>query len=139
MSTAAVLQQEFKNSLEIINSYCSSAAARIYYLKAVLESNTYPEEHGSFRIKSIDTISRNNGIFEVEYGNGKAEVTYKADGDYDISLTVPAAARLLLAGEGHNKDTAVFIDSVELKNDAADFFRAFPHRFTRFADSCWSI
>ena len=88
--------------------------------------------------KSIDTISRNNGIFEVEYQNGKAEITYKEDGDYDIALTPPAAARLLLAGEGHNKDTAVFIEGVELKNDAADFFRAFPHRITCLYDSLWS-
>jgi hypothetical protein len=119
--------------------YGGGAAGRIYNLKTVLENNHYPEEYGKFRLKSIDTIDRNNGIFEVEYCNGKAEITYRTDGEYDISLTPPAAARLLLAGEGHNKDTAVFIDGVELKNDAADFFRAFPHRVTRFADSSWSI
>ena len=28
---------------------------------------------------------------------------------------------------------------VELKNNADDFFRAFPHRATRFIDSFWSI
>lgn len=116
-----------------------TAAARIYNLEAVLKNNTYPEEYGKFRLKSIDTISRNNGVFEVEYRGGKAEITYKPDGEYDIALTAPAAARLLLAGEGHNKDTAVFIDGVELKNDASDFFRAFPNRATRFTDSSWSI
>lgn len=123
----------------VIYEHGGGAAGRIYNLKTILESNAYPEEHGSFRLKSIDTISRNNGIFEVEYQDGKAEITYKPDGNYDISLTAPAAARLLLAGEGHTKDTAVFIDGVELKNDADGFFRAFPHRITRFADSSWSI
>lgn len=123
----------------VISEHCVSAAGRIYNLKAVLENNQYPEEYGKFRLKSIDTISRNNGVFEVEYSHKRAKITYSPDGEYDIALTAPAAARLLLAGEGHNKDTAVFIDGVELKNDASDFFRAFPHRFTRFADSCWSI
>ena len=28
---------------------------------------------------------------------------------------------------------------VELKNEAEAFFRAFPHRATRFTDSLWSI
>ena len=54
-------------------------------------------------------------------------------------MTAPAAARLLLAGEGHTKQTAVFVDGVTLKNDADDFFRAFPYRATRFTDSSWSI
>ena len=71
--------------------------------------------------------------------NGKATVTRRDDGDYDISLTAPAAARLLLAFEGHTAETAVYIDGVELKTDAQDFFRAFPHRHTRFTDSFWSI
>ncbi len=123
----------------VIYEHGGGAAGRIYNLKTILESNAYPEEHGRFSLKSIDTISRNNGIFEVEYQHGKAEITCKPDGDYDISLTAPAAARLLLAGEGHTKDSVCFIDGVELKNDADGFFRAFPHRITRFADSSWSI
>jgi tRNA uridine 5-carboxymethylaminomethyl modification enzyme len=65
--------------------------------------------------------------------------TKREDGDYDISLTPPAAARLLLAGEGHTAQTAVYLNGVELKNSADDFFRAFPHRATRFTDSFWSI
>lgn len=42
-------------------------------------------------------------------------------------------------GEGHNSQTALFIDGVEIKGDADDFFRAFPYRHTRFTDSSWSI
>ncbi|MBR5441395.1 MAG: GNAT family N-acetyltransferase [Clostridia bacterium] len=114
-------------------------AGRIYNLKKLLESNVYPDNKGSFSILSLDDLQQNKGIFEVEYENGKATVTQRAEGDYDIALTAPAAARLLLAGEGHTSDTAVYINGVELKTDAADFFRAFPHRPTRFTDSCWSI
>ena len=115
------------------------AAGRIYNMQKLLENNKYTEEHGFFRMRCIDEIDRNNGIFEVEYENGKAAVTKKTDGDYDISLTAAAAARLMLAGEGHTAETAVYIDGVEIIGNADDFFRAFPHRFTRFCDSSWSI
>lgn len=119
--------------------YDGSAAGRIYNLKKLLECNEYPEEYGKFSILSIDEFEQNKGIFDVEYQNGKCVVTRRDGGNYDISLTAPAAARLLLAGEGHNAQTAVFIDGVEMKGDASDFFRAFPYRHTRFADSLWSI
>ena len=114
-------------------------AGRIYNLKKLLENNVYPEEHGRFSILSLDNLPQNKGIFDVEYQDGKATVTQRTDGDYDISLTPPAAARLLLAGEGHTAQTSLYIDGVELKNEANDFFKAFPHRATRFTDSFWSI
>ena len=114
------------------------AAGRIYNMKKLLENNAYPDEYGKFRILSIDEFEQNSGIFEVEYQNGKASVTRKTDGDYDISLTASAAAKLMLAGEGYNSQTALFIDGVEIKGNADDFFRAFPYRHTRFIDSFWS-
>ncbi len=118
--------------------YNGSTAGRIYNMKKLLEANTYPDEYGKFSILSIDEFEQNNGIFEVEYQNGKATVTHRTDGDYDISLTPPAAARIMLAGEGHTAQTAVYINGVEIKGNADDFFRAFPHRPTRFVDSNWS-
>ncbi len=123
----------------VIYEYDDGAAARIYNLKKLLENNKYPEEYGKFSILSIDEFEQNQGIFEVEYQNGKGVVTHKAEGDYDISLTAPAAARLMLAGEGHNSRSALYIDGVEIKGNADDFFRAFPFRQTRFCDSSWSI
>ena len=114
-------------------------AGRIYNMKKLLENNVYPEEYGRFSILSLDNFEQNKGIFDVEYKNGKATVTRRNEGEYDLSLTAPAAAKLLLAGEGHTAQTSVYIDGVELKNNAEDFFRAFPHRATRFIDSFWSI
>ncbi len=119
----------------VFYEYNGGCAGRIYNLKKLLEVNRYPEEYGRFRLKSSDTMSENTGIFEVEYQNGKACVTHKADGEYDIALTVPAAARLMLAGEGHTPDTAAFINGAEIKDSAKDFFRAFPYRPTRFVES----
>lgn len=113
-------------------------AGRIYNLQKLLENNTYPDTYGKFRLKSIDDLERNNGIFEVEYEKGNAKITRLTDGDYDIALTAPAAARLMLAGEGHTAQTAVYLDGVEINGNADDFFRAFPHRVTRFTDSTWS-
>ncbi|MBR2884057.1 MAG: GNAT family N-acetyltransferase [Clostridia bacterium] len=112
--------------------YTGGIAARIYNLENLLKNNIYPEEYGKFSILSIDDIEQNNGIFDVEYKSGKATVTKRDSGDYDISLTPPAAAKLLLAGEGHSAQTAVFINGVTLKNNAVDFFKAFPYRATHF-------
>ncbi len=114
--------------------YTGGIAARIYNLKKLLENNAYPEQYGKFSILSLDNLEQNKGIFDVEYTNGKATVTKRDSGDYDIALTPPAAARLLLAGEGHTAQTAIFINGVELKNDADDFFKAFPRRATRFTE-----
>ncbi|MEE0982240.1 MAG: sterol carrier protein domain-containing protein, partial [Acutalibacteraceae bacterium] len=114
------------------------AAGRIYNMQKLLEANAYPEKHGRFSLKCIDDIELNNAIFDVEYENGKATVTRREDGEYDICLTAAAAAKLMLAGEGHTAETAVYLSGVEINGNADDFFRAFPHRFTRFTDSKWT-
>lgn len=124
---------------DVIYEYDHGAAGRIYNMEKLLKNNIYPEKRGRFRMRILDEFEQNNGIFDVEYQDGKATVTRRADGDYDISLTACAAARLMLAGEGHTAQTAVYIDGVEIKGNADDFFRAFPYRATRFVDSSWSI
>ncbi len=123
---------------DVIYTNDGGIAARIYNMEKILENNSYPEEYGSFRLLCQDELSQNNGIFEVEYQHGKAIITRKSGGDFDISLTPSAAARLLLAGEGHNRYSAPFINGVTLNKNTDDFFRAFPHRITRFSDSIWS-
>lgn len=119
--------------------YNGGTAGRIYNLKNLLENNAYPENYGKFSILSIDEFEQNKGIFDVEYEGGKAVISRRDKGDYDLSLTPPAAARLLLAGEGLSAETAVFFDGVNLNGNCDDFFKAFPHRPTRFTDSFWSI
>ena len=123
----------------ITYEYDGGVAGRIYNIKKLLESNVYPEEYGKFSLLCIDEFEQNNGIFEVEYQNGKAVVTHKTEGEYDISLTAAAASRLLLAGEGHTAQTAQYIDGVKINGNADAFFKAFPFRATRFIDSSWSI
>ncbi len=113
-------------------------AARIYNIQKVLENNFYPDEYGRFRLLCDDELSQNSGIFDVEYQHGKANIIRKTSGDYDIALTPPAATRLMLAGEGHNGMSAAYINGVTINKNADGFFKAFPHRITRFTDSMWS-
>lgn len=122
----------------VIYDHDSSVAGRIYNIQKLLENNAYPEAYGKFSVKICDELEQNNGIFEVEYKDKKACVVKKNDGDYDISLSAAAAARLMLTGEGHTAQTAVYIDGVDINGNADDFFRAFPFRRTRFIDSSWS-
>lgn len=124
---------------DVVYNPDGGAAGRIYNMQKLLEANVYPEKYGKFSLKCCDDIELNNAIFEVEYENGKATVARKADGDYDICLTASAAAKLMLAGEGHTSQTAAYINGVEINGNADDFFRAFPHRFTRFTDSPWTV
>lgn len=123
---------------EVSYSQDGVSAGRIYNLQKLLEANSYPEKHGRFSLKCCDDIEQNNAIFEVEYENGTATVKRRTDGDYDICLSASAAAKLMLAGEGHTAKTAVYIKGVEINGNADDFFRAFPHRPTRFTDSPWT-
>jgi predicted acetyltransferase len=127
--------------LHVLNEYnltsmniSYSAAARIYNLEELLRQNEYPQEHGHFKLLSLDSYKRNAGIFEVEYQNGTAQVTRRSSGDFDISLTAPAAAKLLLSGEGFSAETAAYLSGVELRNKASDFFNAFPQRVTFLCD-----
>ncbi len=115
--------------------YNSGCAGRIYNLQKLLEINEYPEEYGRFSLMSRDRLPQNSGIFDVEYENGRATVTRRAEGEYDLALSETAAARLMLAGEGHTMETAAFIYGAEIKESSRDFFRAFPYRPTRFIEN----
>ena len=106
------------------SSVRSVLAGRVYNLQSVLERNSYPQEHGAFRLLSHDSMAQNNGLFEVEYQNGKAQVSRINSGAPDIEVTPIAAARLLLSGEGFTTDSARFIEGTTLHNEAKGFFAA---------------
>ncbi len=109
-------------------------AARIYDLPAILAANIYPKDPGSFVLECKDSVLANNGVFAVEYQNGKAEITSNTQASPDIILEPCAAAKLLLSGRGYNRETASAVNGVTLCSDAADFFRAFPNRPTSFIE-----
>ena len=109
-------------------SLTNGAAARILDLRAALEANVYPEEYGRFALRSPDDCVNGDCIFDVEYQNKKTSVSVRREGDYDISLSAAAAARLILSGEGLTEDALQYIAGVRIKTSAADFLRAFPKR-----------
>lgn len=116
-------------------SLFKDGAGRILDVKAVLESNTYPENYGKFSLKVTDPqIEQNNGIFTVEYENGKCTVEKSDSGDFDISLDISLCSRLLLGREGLSLEEITYLTNVEIKTDCKDFLNAFPKRTTQFFD-----
>lgn len=107
----------------------SSAMGRVLLPQVLLENNRYPDEHGHFRLQVDDHLDFSRGVYEVEYGNGTAEVKkFPFDADYDISLTPPPLARILFGCGNFDCKRASYMKGVKLTNEAKDFFRAFPKR-----------
>lgn len=112
-----------------------NGAARILDFEAVLKANTYPNEKGRFSIRLTDNeIERNNGIFTVDYEKGQCRISKNETEEYDISLDMLSASRIILGREGLNKTDLEFMKNVEIKNDITDFLKAFPKRATMFYD-----
>lgn len=114
--------------------YGGAPAGRIYDLPAILAANSYPDSHGSFVLECKDSIKANNGVFAVEYQNGKAQIKKSGRAKPDIILEPCAAAKLILSGRGYNCATASAVKGVTLCGDAEGFFRAFPSRPTAFIE-----
>jgi len=102
---------------------------RILNVEEFMKANVYPEEHGHFIVKVEDTLDFTRGVYEVEYAKHTAEIKKIADtGNFDISAAMPAFTQMLYGYESFHAKRAAFLPGVELKTDAADFFRAFPKR-----------
>ena len=110
-------------------------AARVHNVPALLASVSYPAEKGSFTVRVTDSAKspfcreHTEGIWQVDYKNGDASVTRLADdASWDLSAPMPAFTQLIHGYESYGIQTASYLEGVELKNDCADFFRAFPNR-----------
>ncbi len=109
-------------------------SVRILRLEKILNMAWYPEAHGKFSFYSDDTIVENRGIFDVEYENGKAIVTRRKDGAYDIKLDAAAVSALVLLGHDGDYDDLSYWQGVEIVNRNPDLLRAFPRKRTYFTD-----
>ena len=115
--------------------YLYEGQARILNMNTVLESTAYPKEKGSFSIKITDEqIIENNGIFTVNYENGNSVVERDVSADFDLSMDIAAASRLILGREGLTIDEISYLNNVTVVTDCADFLRAFPKKATVFYD-----
>ena len=107
---------------------------RVINLESVLRANVYPDTPGRFTFLCEDTLDSCNGVFTVEYGGGKCEVTRTKGTEYDFSLTAPVAARLFTGFEGLTERQLSFIADFHQKRDISDMLRAFPKREVDFWD-----
>lgn len=110
-------------------------SARIHNVPALLAAVSYPNEKGSFTVRVTDSAKspfnkqHTEGTWQVTYKNGDAAVTRLEDNaPWDICAPMPALTQLLHGYESHGAATAQYLEGVELANDCADFFRAFPWR-----------
>ena len=104
-------------------------AARILNVEKLLLANAYPKEYGRFTVRIEDTLDYTRGVYEVEYRDGKADVQKLPDtAPYDLSAPMPAFTQMVYGYDQYNADVTAYMDGVILKNQAEDFFRAFPKR-----------
>ncbi|MDR1559316.1 MAG: GNAT family N-acetyltransferase [Clostridiales bacterium] len=69
---------------------------RIVHVERALESTRKPEGHGVYRIEVNDPrLPGNNGVFQVEYADGKSEVT-RVDAPADLTADIPALSQLVM-------------------------------------------
>lgn len=113
----------FADEKTILKKMFSIGAARILDVESVLAKKDYPMNDGSFSIKCIDDVERNNSVFHVEYLNGKGIVT-KRNGDADIILNATAASQILLSGI---RDLSIieYFDGLKINRNNTYFFDAF--------------
>lgn len=110
-------------------------SARFHDVGAVLSVVSYPMEKGSFTVKVTDcekspfSKANSEGIWHVDYENGKGTVTRLAD-DAACDITFPMAAftQAVHGFDAFGLELARYMEGVVLHNDCPDFFRAFPNR-----------
>lgn len=119
----------------ISKKICKGGAARIFNIESVLLKTDYPQNHGEFTLKITDEeIAANDGVFFVKYGDGECFVERINTDDYDLSLDILAASKIILGREGVSTEELNFIPGVCVKKDCEDFTRAFGKRSTVFYD-----
>lgn len=107
----------------------SDIMARVLDTKALLLANTYPTEKGRFTVRVEDLYDSVRGVYRVEYENGVGNVERLSDeADFDLSAPVSSFTRMVYGYDAYDAYLASFMDGVILRNNAADFFRAFPKR-----------
>ena len=109
-------------------------SVRVMNLEKILNLLPYPTEHGVFSFLSEDPVKRNNGVFTVEYENGKACITRSESGLYDVKLDAAALSRLVLVGTDGDYEDLSYWHGVEIVNRNPDLLRAFPPKRTYFTD-----
>ena len=121
------------NEKPIVQQGFNMGCARIIDVESVLNKKKYPDGHGSFTLQIAgDTVEANNSVFSVEYEDGKGEIK-RTQSEADFILEPCAAAKIILSGIA-GEDAFRYLSGVEMRNNNADFFKAFNLRNTFFCD-----
>jgi predicted acetyltransferase len=97
---------------------------RFIDIKKGLELYPFPEKSGNITIEVTgDFIEANNGFYHVEYGAGKAQVSYSSTGKPDITVSVCSLSRILF-GDIMPENLAFLPDTVIHNEDKVkDIFK----------------
>lgn len=106
--------------------FFSTGSARILDIESILKNAEYPSFGGKFSVRCVDTVMKNNGVFTVEYENGKAQVR-KGGSSADVMLEPYAASKIFLSGI-RDADALKYMNGIEIMNDNKAFYDAFPFR-----------
>lgn len=110
-----------------INQY-SVGAARIINAENVLKANKYPNADGRFVVEI-----KNDGIYDVSFKNGTANVIKNSTAEVEISMDVATASRVILSGISSESE-AEYLNGMEIHTKNSDFFRAFLPKDAFFTD-----
>lgn len=101
-------------------------AARILDVPAILKLNSYPAEHGCFTVKVNDNLPYTDGVYRVEYQNGKADVArLPENSDFDLAVPMPAFTQLVYGYDEYTPDVVKYMSGAVVNEPNSDFFKAF--------------
>lgn len=104
-------------------------AGRILNTEALLLKNTYPRQHGRFRLNVKDGLPQVKGVYEVEYEGEAAAVRRLEDGaEYDIGIPASGLCPIIYGYTPLNSETIHYVRDIEIKGETEAFIRAFPPR-----------
>lgn len=106
-----------------------SGMARVILVETLLNHNKY-EGKGHFSLKVNDYLEYNNYIFDVEFADGKVEVSKRSDGKYDIACEIPSLTRIMYGEADFSNGGYEYLPGIEVadKTGAETFMKAFPKR-----------
>lgn len=110
--------------------------ARINHIPLFFQSLPYPQEKGSFTIRTTEPPRSPwadmglEGVWRIDYANGSATVARLPESttDYDLSADIPALTQLVFGYDAYGYDIAQHTANTQWHTSAPDFFRAFPRR-----------
>ena len=104
---------------------------RAVNVEKLLRRVPFTADCGEFSVSVVDPqVKRNNKIFDFACANGKANISTRETGEYDVRLSIQAMTQLLHGNGGFELKNAAYRDGVEIRNqDGAErLFKAFPKR-----------